>query len=72
MNSDKRSRREKAKHRQGRHRRGGKRWKERDKLRVEGEGDGAGTVDLGYVLHIGWALLSSVCFYSIFTVQSGH
>lgn len=46
------------------------RWKERDKLTVEGEEDGVGTVDLGYVLYIGENLLCSVCFYSIFAVQS--
>lgn len=71
--------REKAKHRRGQTQEVQKgkeieRKKEREKLRVEGEWDRAGTLDLGYELAVGRALLCSVCFCSIFTVQSdfGH
>lgn len=55
--------------RQERHR-GGSRWKERHKPKVEGGRNGAAAVDLGYVLTIGWAPLYFVCFCSIFTMQS--
>lgn len=53
------------KYRQGRHR-----WGKEMERKRQAEGRERGTVDLGHVLHIGWVLLCSVCFCSIYNMAS--